>query len=55
VTEPDEEDEEETEAAPTSAADDDGVSAPLLIALAVGLAGVLVLAGWLLARRRRAS
>lgn len=55
VTEPDEEDEEETEAAPTSAADDDGVSAPLLIALAVGLAAVLVLAGWLLARRRRAS
>jgi len=56
VTEPDEEDEdEETEAAPAAAADDDGVSAPLLVALAVGLAGVLVLTGWLLARRRRAS
>jgi uncharacterized protein YcnI len=58
TNEPDAEEEEEeaAEAAPASADDDDGgVSAPLLVALAVGLAGVLVLTGWLLARRRRAS
>ena len=42
----------ETTAAPTSDEDDDGVSAPLLIALALGVAALFAAGVWLLARRR---
>lgn len=56
-TETEEEEEEapentETTAAPASDEDDDGVSAPLLVALALGIAALFAAGVWLMARRR---
>lgn len=44
--------EAETTAAPTPDEDDDGVSAPLLVALALGIAALFAAGVWLMARRR---
>ena len=42
----------ETTAAAVSEEDDDGVSAPLLVALALGIAALFAAGVWLLTRRR---